>query len=318
MTSDLTHYLETIRRGARLEGDAEPGVMSELEAHIVDTVDELESAGYSREDALRTCLGKMGSHRLIAKEIYEAHSQGSWKQVLLASLPHFVFALVFTLNWWQHIGWTSVVLLLTLGVAAYAWMHGRPRWAFSWFGYTLVPVVAAGILLLYLPRVWSLVSLVVYFSLTLWWLYRVVVETTRRDWIFVSLSLVQLPIVAGWFLAAVPDLRITAETPGRVGVLAPWIGLSFLFLALTIGAFIRIRQRWLRVVLLATSGVGTLSLVGLYAAGGLQTVPFVGLMLVMWGIFLVPPLLDRFIRRGENKSLWKDPGFIKSRRGGNA
>jgi hypothetical protein len=314
MTSELTQYLEKIRQRAKLERDTEPGVMSELEAHIADTVDELESTGLSEEEAVHACLGQMGGARLIAKQIYEAHSQGSWRQVLLASLPHFVFALVFTLSWYQHPGWISVVLLLTLATTAYGWMHGRPRWAFSWFGYMLVPVVTAGVLLLYLPKVWSLIAIVVYFSLTLWWLFRVVVETTRRDWIFVSLSLVQIPVIAGWFLAVVPDFRFTDQTMARVNLLAPWIGMSFLLLALTIGAFIRIRQRGLRVALLVTSGLGTLSLVGYYSAGGLRTTVFIGLMLVMWGIFLLPPLADRFLRRG-GRSLWKDPDFIKSRRG---
>ena len=314
MTSELAQYLETIRQRAKLEGDTEPDVMNELEAHIVDTVDELESTGLSEEEAVRTCLGQMGGATLIAKKIYEAHSQGTWRQVLLASLPHFLFALVFVLNWWQHAGWMSVVLLLTLTIAAYGWMHGRPRWAFTWFGYMLVPVVTAGILLLYLPKLWSLIAVVVYFSLGLWWLFRVVVETTRRDWILVSLSMVQIPVIAGWFLAVVPDFKFTPETIDRVNLLAPWIGLSFLLLALTIGAFVRIRQRGLRVALLVTSGLGTLSLVGYYSAGGLRTMVFIGLIMVMWGIFLVPPLMDRVIRRG-NHSLWKDPGFMKSRRG---
>ena len=314
MTSELTQYLESIRQRAKLEQDTEPGVMSELEAHLVDTLDELESAGLSEEEAVRTALGQMGGPTLIAKQIYEAHSQGTWRQVLLASLPHFLFALVFALSWYQHAGWMSAVLLLTLATAAYGWMHGRPGWAFTWFGYTLVPVVTAGILLLYLPRMWSLIGIVVYFSLALWWLFRVVVETTRRDWILVSLSLVQIPVIAGWFLAVVPDFRFTPDTMARVNLLAPWIGTSFLLLALTICAFIRIRQRGLRVALLVTSGLGTLSLVGFYSAGGLRTTVFIGLMLVMWGIFLLPPLMDRYIRRGGH-SLWKDPAFMKSRRG---
>jgi hypothetical protein len=318
MTSELTDYLETIRRQAKLEGNAEPEVMSELEAHIADTMDELEHAGLSEEEAVRTCLGQMGGATLIARKIYEAHSQGTWRHVLLASLPHLLFAVVFALNWWQHPSWMSIVLLLTLATAAYGWMHGRPHWAFSWFGYMLVPVVTAGVLLLYLPRLWSLISLVVYFSLTLWWLFRVVVQTTRRDWIFISLSLVQLPVIAGWFMAVVPDFKFTEETVDRVSLLAPWICLSFLLLAATIAAFIRIRQRWLRVGLLVTSGLGTLSLVGYYSAGGLRLTVFFGLILVMWGIFLLPPLADRIIRRDGRKSLWKDPRFMKSRRSSGA
>lgn len=311
MTPELTQYLENIRRDAKLEQTTEPGVMSELEAHIEDTLGELANAGLSEEEAIQTCLGHMGGTRLIARQIYEAHSQGSWKHVLLATLPHLVFALIFTLNWWQYGIWMTVVLLLTLATAGYGWLHGRPNWLFSWLGFTLVPVLAAGILLLYLPRVWSLLALVVYFPLALWWLFRVVVETTKKDWIFGSLALVPLPIVSGWFLAISPELKFTSETVERVYAMAPWIGVSFLTLALTIGTFIRLRQRWLRVALLITSGLLTLTLVVYYTTGALTTVTFFGLMLVMWGIFLVPPLIDRFLLR-ENKSLWKNRKFISS------
>ena len=78
--------------------------------------------------------------------------------------------------------------------------------------------------------------------------------------------------------------------------MAPWIGLSFIALALTVATFIRIRQRWLRAGLLVLSGIITLTLVVNYAYGQINTPMFVGLMLVMWGIFLIPPLLERRIR----------------------
>ncbi|MCJ7605975.1 MAG: permease prefix domain 1-containing protein [Dehalococcoidales bacterium] len=312
MTPELTQYLENIRRKAKLEQAAEPEVMSELEAHIEDTLSELADTGHSEEEAIRICVGQMGGTRLIARQIYEAHSQASWKHVLMATLPHLLFALIFTLNWWQHGIWMTVVLLLTLATAGYGWLHGKPNWLFSWLGFTLVPVLAVGILLPYLPGVWSLLALVIYFPLALWWLFRVVVETTKRDWIFGSLALVPLPIVSGWFLAISPQLQFTSETVQRVYAFAPWIGLSFLALALTIGTFIRVRQRWLRVALLITSGILTLTLVLHYTTGALTTGTFFGLMLVMWGIFLVPPLMDRFLRRDEI-SLRKDRDFIPSR-----
>ena len=67
--------------------------------------------------------------------MYEAHSQGTWKQALMAALPHLLFALVFALDWWRGIGWLAIVLGLVLVTAVYGWWHGRPVWSFTWLGY---------------------------------------------------------------------------------------------------------------------------------------------------------------------------------------
>ena len=298
MTPELIQYLENIRCSSKLEHSDEAEVMSELEAHIEDKLQELKESGLSDEEALEICLGQMGGTKLVARQIYEAYSQGSWKQVMMASMPHLLFAILFTLNWWQHIGWLSVVLLLTCFTAIYGWWHGKPAWVFSWLGFALLPVLAVGLALVYLPRGWSLLTLPIYFPLALWWLFRVIVQTTKKDWLFSSLMLLPLPIIIGWFLAISPEGRINGSSLQRVYYFAPWIGASFLVLAVTIGAFIRLRQRWLRIGLLAVSGPLTLTLVFYYTNDRFNTLTFLGLFLVMWGVFIVPPLLERYLRSG--------------------
>ncbi len=297
MTPELIQYLTKIKFDAKLTDSEEPEVLSELEAHIEDRLEELTESGLSEEEAVRTCLGQMGSNRMVARQIYEAHSQGSWTQVLLASMPHLLFGLLFVLNWWHYPGWLTLVLLLVLATTVYAWWHGKPAWIFSWLGYTMLPVLAAGLALLYLPTGWSLLTLLIYFPLALWWLFRIVVQTTKKDWIFCSLALLPLPIIIGWFLAVSSSGKFTAYSIERINYFAPWIGLSFLALALTIAAFIRLRQRWLRIGLMAASGLSTLTLVVYYTTGRLNTLNFLGLIFVMWGVLLVPPLLERFLRR---------------------
>jgi len=304
MTSELAQYLESIRSIAKLENSDEMGVMSELEAHIEDKLQELTESGLTEEEAVRTCLGQMGSTKLVARQIYETYSQGSWKQVLLASMPHLLFGLLFVLNWWQYPGWLSIVLVLILATTVYGWSHGKPTWIFSWLGYSLIPVLTVGLTLLYIPKGWSLLLLPVYFPLALWWLFRIIIQTTRRDWLFSSLMLLPLPIIIGWFLAVSPSGKITEYSLQRVYYFAPWIGLSFIALALTIAAFIRLRQRWLRVSLLAISGLMTLSLVVYYTTERLNTLTFLGLILVMWGVLLVPALLERYLRSGRKIS-WR-------------
>ena len=296
MTLDLAQYLENIRSNARLEHSDETIIMSELEAHIEDRLQELTGSGLTKEEAIKKCLDQMGSTKSIARQIYEAYSQGSWKQVLLASLPHFLFGLLFVLNWWQYPGWVSIVLVLVLATTIHGWCHGKPAWVFPWLGYTLLPVVIVGLMLLYLPRGWSFIVLPVYLALALWWLFRIVIVTIKGDRLFSSLMLLPLPIIIGWLLTIAPSGKFSEESILRLYYYAPWIGLSFMGLALTIAVFIRLRQRWLRVSLLAASGLPTLSLIVYQATGNLINLAFLGLLIFMWGVLLIPLLLEKRLK----------------------
>jgi len=84
--------------------------------------------------------------------------------------------------------------------------------------------------------------------------------------------------------------------------LAPWIGLSFLVLAISVAMFIRLRQRWLKVAILIVSGLLTLIMVAYYADGRLSLPIFLVLMLLMLSIFLIPALLERRVRYSQRYS----------------
>jgi len=308
MTSALSHYLEYIRANLRLDLYREKEVVQELETHIEDRLEELKETGLSEEEATKTCLGLMGSAKVIARQIYEAHSQGSWPQALLAAMPHLLFGILFALNWWHHIGWLSFILALVLGTAIYGWWHGKPTWVFPWLGYSLLPVAVVGLLLPHLPKGLLWVAVFLYIPLTLWWLYYLIDQTVRRDWLFGSLMLLPVPIIAGWFLAIEPQSNFTEYSMQRVSGFAPWIALSFLALALTIAAFIRLRQRWLRAVLLIISGILTLTLIAYYTEGRLSLPAFSVLVLAMVGLFLIPALLERRIRGKRQWFKFETPG----------
>ena len=132
MTPELTQYLESIRCTSKLSSSDEREIISELETHIEDKLQELKDEGLSEEEAIETCLGQLGSPASVARQIYEAYSQGSWKQVLLTSMPHLLFGALFVLNWWHYIGWILIVLSLMIGTTIYGWWHGQPAWVFSW------------------------------------------------------------------------------------------------------------------------------------------------------------------------------------------
>jgi hypothetical protein len=296
MTLNLTQYLESIRADARLEKTDETEIMTELEAHIEDKLQELTGTGLSREEALKKCLKQMGNIKSIARQIYEAYSQGSWKQVLLAAMPHFLFGLLFVLNWWHHPAWLSLVLIFVIGTTLYGWSHGKPSWVFPWLGYTLVPVIIVGLMLIYLPQGWSFLAILVYLPIALWWLYRIVILSIKRDWLFSSLMLLPMPIIIGWYLAISPSGIPSEDSFQQLSYYAPWIGFSFMGLALTIAIFIRLRQRWLRIGLLGTSGITTLCLIVYHSTGYINNLAFLGLLVVMWGVLLIPALLERRLK----------------------
>jgi hypothetical protein len=296
MLTVLSNYLESIRDNLRLDQSSEKAVIQELETHIEDEVEELRESGLSEEEAADTCLTLLGSAKMVARQIYEAHSQGSWTQALLAATPHILFGLLFALNWWQGVGWLLGMLALILIMAVYGWWRGKPAWLFPWLGYSLLPVVAAALLLLYLPEGWSWVAILVYLPLAFWLLYAITVQTIKRDWLYTSLMLLPLPTIFGWFVAIEPVNQLPEHWLQRMQDFAPWIGLTFLALGVTVATFIRVRKRWLRMSVLVVSGLITLTMVAYYAEGKLSIPAFLILMVVMLLVLLSPALVERTLK----------------------
>ncbi len=86
------------------------------------------------------------------------------------------------------------------GIAIYGWFHDQPTWLFPWLGYCLVPVVTAGILLMYLPGSWAWVAFLPYVILAFMLLGFIGKQMIKKDWLLVSLTILPVPIVIGWLL----------------------------------------------------------------------------------------------------------------------
>jgi hypothetical protein len=296
VTAALSHYLDIVRANLKLDSSVEREVMHELETHIEDELQELKQSGLSEKEAESTCLSLLGSAKLVARQIYETHSQGSWTQALFAAMPHLLFGLLFALNWWRGIIWLLGMLVLVLAVVVYGWWRGKPAWLFPWLGYSLLPVVSAGLLLLYLPESWSWLAIIIYIPMALLLVCTITTKTIKKDWLYSSLMLLPLPVIIGWFWAVGPGPQYPEYWLQRLHDFGPWIGLSFLALAITVVAFIRLRKRWLKVSLLVISGLITLSLVAFYADGSLSIPALLMLIIVMLIMLLSPALVERLLR----------------------
>ena len=295
MIGKLDSYLKDIRQNLRLDAASEHEIISELETHADERLLEMKEAGLSDDEAAEECLGLLGSARLVARQIYEAHSQGTWRQALLAALPHFCFASLCALRWW-NIGWLPVALGVAIGIAVYGWCHGKPNWLFPWLGYSLLPVVITGLLLLYLPSGWAWVTILLYVPLVLLLLSYIAIRAINSDWLYSTLMLLPIPSLVGWFLAAKIEDKLGGFNLKQFNEFAPWIGLSFLVLAVTVAVFIRIRQRRLKLIVVSISGVLTLLIVAF--AGTLGFPATLALFLLTFAFLLVPAFLDHRMRQG--------------------
>jgi hypothetical protein len=296
LVTALSHYLEMVRENLRLDSSTEQEVIQELEAHIEDELQELKDSGLSDEEAADTCLQLMGSAKTLARQIYESHSQGSWAQALFTAMPHLLFGLLFALSWWQGIVGLLTALVVLLSVVVYGWWRGKPSWIFSWLGYSLLPVVFAGLLLLYLPTEWAWIAILIYIPMALWLVCAFTLKKIKRDWLYSSLMLLPLPIIIGWFLAVEPADRVPADWLQRLQDFAPWIGLTFLSLGVAVTTFIRLRKRWLRIAVLVTAGLITVTMIAYYAEGRLSVPAILALIVVMLILLLSPALVERTLK----------------------
>ena len=302
MKLELNRYLQSLKEQLRLDPTSETEVIQELKAHVEDSCQEMQNAGLPESEALETSLRLLGPAKIVARQIYEAHNQGTWRQALLAAMPHLFFAIMFALKWWMGISWLPIMFAVILGIGLYGWCHGKPYWLFPWLSYSLFPVVAAGVFLLYLPAAWAWVTLALYIPLVLWLLSFITIKFMRRDWSYSALMLLPASAFAGWFLAAGQKASFPGLKVSFMYNFAPWTGLTFMVLAVSVALFIRLRQRWLRITALITSGV-IISMVIILASGQLGLASFVGLVLLILSFLLVPAFVERKVRRGNQSAI---------------
>jgi len=301
-----SNYTDNIKSHLRLDTTTESDVVREIRTHLEDKRHELIESGIPERQATAMATRVMGSPELVARQIYEVYSQGSWLQAIFAALPHLLVAAFFALHWWQNTFWLLGILIAVVATVLYGWFHGKPAWLFPWLGYCLLPVMAVGILLIYLPGGWAWLAASAYIPLALIIIFSVTKKITKKDWVFASLMLLPIPIMMGWILA-LWMLALEREngflSHQQLHEFAPLIALSFAVLALTVATFIRVRQRWAKVGVLLTLEIFVLVIVALGGKSSINLGGWLGLVLLAVILLLGPALLERKIRQDNHKPL---------------
>jgi cation transport ATPase len=190
------------------------------------------------------------------------------------------------------------MLIFIAAIVLYALLHGKPGWLFPWLGYALLPVVAAGVSLLYLPQGWRLVTLLLYVPLVLWLSCFITIKFIRRDWLYSALMLLPVPTFVGWYMAgrglARPDLRLEF-----LYGFAPWTALTFLLLGVSAVLVVRMKSRTLRTIAIIVSGLTSTAMVA-FASDRLDFTSFLELAVLMLAFVLVPAFIERRLARNSH------------------
>ena len=268
MDGELHNYLGALTRRLKLDPRTNHEIVLELQSHLEEKVRDLEEEGLTHGEALVQAVRDLGHPDLIAKDMYSVHSRGSWRDILLATLPHLLLASLFALHLWSRYSFLVVLLIAVTFVTLRGWKTGRPKWTYTWLGYTLAAPALSWLLALSalgyggwtffttgeLPFSIPLYMLIVaYVPFSLWIMSKVVVKVVRQDWLLASLTALPFPFLTSWMLFLDWQGGILGSNTAKVHETDGDRALVFLALAVTTGVFMKLGQRILKIGLLTVA-----------------------------------------------------------------
>ena len=260
-------YLSILARRLRVTPDAKDDILREMEGHIEERTAEMEQAGIGPTEARRRAAAHMGHPDAVAKDLYAVHSRGTWRDILLATLPHLLLAALFALHLWTEILVFIVAMALFTFIAYRGWKNSGAKWTYSWLGYCLAaPTISWIMAFMALGYAgWTLLTkgslpfgiplflaLIIYVPISLWILAGVIMRLVKRDWLLASFTALPFPFLTTWILFLnwqgflwSGSSKIQETDADRVVV--------FLALAVTTAIFFKVGRRLVQIALLTLS-----------------------------------------------------------------
>ena len=324
MAVEFTNYLHSLAQRLHLGPGEEQDIILELEGHLEDKAAELEAQGVDRESAFRLAVQEMGAPEPVASGMYKVHSPGVWRDVMLATIPHFLLAALFALHLWSQY---FLVAVLLIGIALVTWRNwckGNPsKWSYTWMGYTLAAPILSWLLSLITLGYggWTLVTtgqlpfnvvlfflLIGYVPFSMWIVVGVVRKVFRRDWLLASLTALPFPFLTSFVLFLEWHGGLWSDHGERMQSTDTARAYIFLALAVTTAVFLKVGPRMVRIGLLAI----TTAILVIITAASLPvslSVLAVLMMIVASVVFLLSPaVLDSQLNHRHARHTVNDSG----------
>ncbi len=269
MPFEVTNYLHALARRLHLDPAEKDEIIQELEAHLEDKAAELETQGIDHDAAVARAVQEMGAPNAVARGMYEVHSPGVWRDVILATIPHFLLASLFALHLWSHYFLVSLLLIAIAFVTWRNWRAGSPsKWSYSWMGYSLAAPALSWLLSLTTLGygAWTLLTtgqlpfnvvlfflLIGYVPFSMWIMANVIFKMVKRDWLLASLTALPFPFLTSWILFLNWQGGLWSEHAERMQDSDTARAFIFVAMAVTTAVFLKVGPRLLRIGLLTVS-----------------------------------------------------------------
>ena len=269
MPFEVTNYLYALARRLHLDPAEKDEIIQELEAHLEDKAAELEAQGVDHDTAVTRAVQEMGAPNAVAQGMYEVHSPGVWRDVFLATIPHFLLASLFALHLWSHYFLVSLLLIAIAFVTWRNWRAGNPsKWSYSWMGYSLAAPALSWLLSLITLGygAWTLITtgqlpfnvvffflLIGYVPFSMWIMANVIFKMLKRDWLLASLTALPFPFLTSWVLFLNWQGGLWSDQAERMQDSDTARALIFLAMAVTTAVFLKVGPRLLRIGLLTVT-----------------------------------------------------------------
>ena len=269
MPFEVTNYLHALARRLHLDPAEKDEIIQELEAHLEDKAAELETQGIDHDAAVSRAVQEMGAPNVVARGMYEVHSPGIWRDVILATIPHFLLASLFALHLWSHYFLVSLLLIAIAFVTWRNWRAGSPsKWSYSWMGYSLAAPALSWLLSLVTLGygAWTLLTtgqlpfnvvlfflLIGYVPFSMWIMANVIFKMVKRDWLLASLTALPFPFLTSWILFLNWQGGLWSEHAERMQDSDTARAFIFVAMAVTTAVFLKVGPRLLRIGLLTVS-----------------------------------------------------------------
>jgi hypothetical protein len=267
---EIQTYLQALTRRLKLDPHKNREIVLELQGHLEEKIEELQEEGLTHGEALTRAVQEMGHPDSIASGMYSVHSRGSWKDIFLAALPHLILASLFALHLWTRYLLVAVLLIAITLVTLRGWRTGRPKWTYTWLGYSLAAPALSWLLALVAIGygAWRFVTtgalpfsfpifmfLIAYTPFSLWLLGKVVVRVVRQDWLLASLTALPFPFLTSWMFFLNWKGGFWGSSTAEFRATDTDRALVFLALAVTTGVYLKVGHRLAKIGLLTVSSI---------------------------------------------------------------